>query len=79
MTSTALCPLTQKLLSQLSSHTPSFVSAVFLIVSLSSFNVKRDGSNSTFLHTSDKSVTVISLTSLCNKAANPSFLHDMDC
>ena len=75
----AFGPLTQKLLAKMPSHTSSLVLAVFLIVCSSPFNVKRDGSNSISLHTSDKSVAVISLTFLCCKVTNLPFLHDMPC
>ena len=71
------CFLAQKLLAQMSSRSSLFVLPVFLIVCLSPFNVKRDGSNLTSLHTSDKSVATISLTSLCRKVTNSPFLHDM--
>ena len=38
---------------------------------------KRDGSNSTFLHTSGKSVAVIFFTFLCRQVKNPPFLHNI--
>ena len=61
----------------MSSRTSSSRLAVFLIAYSSSFNVKRNASDSTSLHTSDKSVAVISLTLLCRNIPNPPFLHDI--
>ena len=74
----------------LSGHSPwnsSHKCQVYLTICLSCFphrlffpfNVKKDGCNSTFLHTSDKNLAVIYLTLLYRKVANPPVLYDMAC
>ena len=75
----AFWPLTQNLLGQMSNRTSSFILALFLIICSFPFNFKRDGSNSTSLHISGKSVAVISLTSFCCNVANPPLVHDFAC